>query len=325
MVLGLLLAIIAIQACLLYLERTANRASATQSAKLLTTFLQGDTSHVANGVGVSIRLQNVRFKWSDKIYVDTDNMAVRAVPIQGSSVDFDDLNSFVLSLQQSEVLIHADVLEGMLNESVFNFPESKVRDLKARLTKENGRQSVQLNGRVNVGVWIPFMMLAHLDVDTATNTLVMNVDQLKALGFIPAIKFVRWTPFHLDRLIAVPPNKTVMIDGNRIMIKPLGLFPPPRINGTMSSVVVDSSGIRLNFAGKPIDAPKSSAKNYVYLRGGTSQFGHFCMKDTDVLILDKNPADPFVFSLQHYAEMIPKSNVEVHDTQSVRVTMPDHP
>ena len=47
------------------------------------------------------------------------------------------------------------------------------------------------------------------------------------------------------------------------------------------------------------------------------------MYDTDVMILDQDQTDPFVFSLLHYADLIPRSNVEVHDTRSVRVTMPD--
>jgi hypothetical protein len=47
------------------------------------------------------------------------------------------------------------------------------------------------------------------------------------------------------------------------------------------------------------------------------------MLNTDILILDQDPADPFVFSLVHYADMVPRSKIEVHDTKSARVTMPD--
>jgi hypothetical protein len=108
-----------------------------------------------------------------------------------------------------------------------------------------------------------------------------------------------------------------------MMLKPFGLFPPPRIDGKMSGVIVDDKEIRLAFAGRPIPAPESSAKNYVYLKGGTSQFGNFRMLNTDILILDQDPADPFVFSLVRYAGMIPRSKIDVHDTKSVRVTMPD--
>src|SRR5712675_1634661 len=121
---GLLLAIVLAQSFLLFEQRTASKATEAQSAKLLTTFLQGDTTEFLGASGVHIRMQNVRFKWSDKVYIDTDNIAVRAVPVQGNVVNFDDLSSFHLVLQQSSVFIRPDVLEGMFNESVFNYPES---------------------------------------------------------------------------------------------------------------------------------------------------------------------------------------------------------
>ena len=322
----LLLLVAAAESFLLYQQRAVNRAAQTQSAKLLTTFLQGDTAQVPITSGVRIRLQNVQFKWSDKVYVDADNIALRAAPLEGTTVNFDDLSSFVMTLQQSTVMLRPDVLAGMLNESVFNYPESKLRDLKVTLTKEEKQDStysVNLAGSVKIVLWMHFTMVTHLLVDTQTNTLVIQVDHLKLFGFIPATRFTRWTPFHLDRLIAMPPNNSLMVDRNRILVKPFALFPPPRINGKLSRVTVDDKVIRLSFAGEPIAAPTSTDKNYVYLRGGSSQFGHFRMYDTDVLIVDKDPSDPFVFSLLHYAEMIPKSETLVPDTKSVRLTMPD--
>jgi len=320
---GLLVVVVLVQSFLLFEQRTASRATEVQSEKLLTRFLQGDTTQLSGASGVHIRMQNVRFKWSDKVYLDLDNMAVRAVPIQGSTVDFDDLSSFYLAMQQSVVVIKPKVLEGMFNESVFNYPGSKLRDLKVTLTQSDNQRVVSVKGSVNVGVWISFEMTTRLAVDTKTNTLVMEADHLKVLGVLPLLHLTKWKPFSLESLISLPPNKTLIVDGNRLMVKPFGLFPPPRVNGKMSSVTMDDNGIRLAFAGNPIPAPESSAKNYVYLKGGSSQFGHFRMLDTDILILDEHPADPFVFSLVHYADMIPRSKVDVHDTRSVQVTMPD--
>lgn len=320
----LMLAVIAAESFFLYQQWAVSKASKAQSDKLLTTFLQGDTAQAAGGSSVHIRLQNVRFKWSDKVYIDAGNMAVRAVPVQGTMVNFDDLASFHLIVQQSVVLIRPDVLAGMFNESIFNYPESRVRELKVSIAKDDkGVRTVELRGKVNVVAWVPFTMYTHLSVDTKTNTLVIAVDHLKVFGIIPATKLIRWTPLHLDRLIALPPNKSLLVDGNRIMVKPFALFPPPRINGKIASVEVDDNAISITFAGDAIPAPKSSARNYVYLRGGTSQFGRFRMANTDVLILDQNQANPFVFSLLHYAEMIPKSTVEIPDTKSARITMPD--
>ncbi|MEO5989036.1 MAG: hypothetical protein ABIU54_06400 [Candidatus Eisenbacteria bacterium] len=320
----LLLAIIIAQSFFLYQQRVVDKARRLQSDKLLTTFLQGDTAQSAGGSSVAIRLQNVRFKWSDKVYIDAGNMAVRAVPAQGRSVDFDNLESFHLVVQQSVVRIRPDVLGGMFNESIFNYPESRVRDLDVSITKDvHGVPMVVLAGKVNVLAWLPFTMYTHLSLDVKTNTLVITVDHLKLLGIIPATKLIHWTPLHLDRLIALPPNKSLWVDGNQIMVKPFGLFPPPRINGRIGSITVGASEISIGFAGDPITAPKSSARNYVYMRGGTSQFGRFRMVDTDILILDKEPKDPFVFSLRYYAQMLPRSIITLPDAQSAQLTMPD--
>ena len=94
---------------------------------------------------------------------------------------------------------------------------------------------------------------------------------------------------------SAPPNKSLMADGNRLMVKPFALFPPPRINGKIANVEVGDNTIGISFAGEAIQAPESSAKNYLYLRGGTWQLGHFRMADTNILILDQNQANPFVF------------------------------
>jgi len=220
-------------------------------------------------------------------------------------------------------MIRPSVLEGMFNESVFNYPHSKLRDLKVSLEESDQERVVRVKGSVNVGIWIAFTMTAHLGVDTQSNTLVIDVDHLKILGVLPVARLIKWKPFRLENIISLPPNKSLVVNGNRMFVKPFGLFPPPRVDGKMSKVTVDNDGIRLAFAGNPIPAPKSSAKNYVYLKGGASQFGNIRMLDTDILILDQNPANPFVFSLLHYADLIPRSRIEVHDTRSAQVTMPD--
>lgn len=321
-VVALLLAAVAVEGFLLWQQRSVIRSIQGHSASLLNAFLQ-DTTQVPEGRSVSMRLQNVRFKWSPRVYIDCTDMAVRAVPVNHEAVDFDDLASFVLALQQSSVLLRPSVLEGMLNESVFNYPESKLRDLKVQLGQEDKGWAVRMTGKVDMVTWIPFSMVAYLTVDHATNTLVMNIDRMKVFGFLPATKLVRLGPFQLEKIITMPPNRSLMISGNKIMVKPFALFPPPRVTGTVSNVTVGAEGIRLTFAGKAIPAPQLDARNYVYLRGGRATFGHFCMLDTDILILDQNPRTPFNFSLANYQSLIPRSRLDIHDLRSVRVTMPD--
>jgi hypothetical protein len=322
---GILLAIVCLETFLIYQTQAVNRAAHAQSSKLLATFLSGDTAKVREAGGVNIRLQNVRFKWSENVFIDAGGMAIRAVPIQGKTVNFDDPGSYALALQQSDVFLRPSVLQGMLNESVFNYPGSKVRDLKAQLIEEGGKNVMMMTGSANMGFWFPFNMLATMSVDHATNTLVLSVERLKVLGIIPATRVLKLKPFHLDKIIALPPNNSMLVKGNDIMVKPFGLFPPPRVTGTLSDVSMDTSGIHLRFAGKPIPAPAAAAGNgnYVYLKGGSAEFGNFIMLSTDILITDKNPSSLFSFSVLHYADEIPRSNIDVHNTRAVRVAMPD--
>jgi len=320
--LALLFLVIAVEGYFLYQQHVTCRVVEAQSAKLLNAFLQGDTAEAVRGRGVAIRLQNVRFKWSERVYIDAGNMALRAVPLRGSVVVFDDLETFRLTLQQSVVRLGPDVLQGMFNESIFNYPNSKIRDLEVALPQGDNQGLLRLSGRVNMAVWIPFTMFTRLSVDRQTNTLVLDVDHLKVMG-VPATKLLKLKPLHLDALISLPPNQSLMVSGNRIMVKPFALFPPPRISGTISNVTVEHNAIRLEFAGEPIAAPHAPDKNYVYLKGGSAQFGNFRVLDTDVLIVDRNQGDPFVFSLQNYQALLLKSAIAVHGTESVRVTMPD--
>ena len=78
-VIGLLVGVICLESFVLWQQRGVMRSIQGQSSKLLNTFLEGDTAQVPEGHSVSIRLQNVRFKWSDRVYVDTHDMALRAV------------------------------------------------------------------------------------------------------------------------------------------------------------------------------------------------------------------------------------------------------
>ena len=323
----LLVIVVLLEGFLLYQQSVAHRVTQKNSAELLNTFLKGDTAEVAAGRGgIHIRLRNVRFLWSPQVYIDTGDMALRAVPTGKSGVcNFDNLETFHLTLQQSSVRIRPDVMAGMFNESVFNYPGSKLRDFKVGIEKdEDGEGSLlKLSGKINVVAWIPFAMYSKLAVDRATNSMVMTVDHLKIFGGIPATKILKWGPMHLDKMMTLPPNQSVLVEGNTIHIKPFGLFPPPRIDGQLADVKIGSDDITISFAGAPVAAPHSDAKNYVYMSGGICQFGKFRMEDTDVLIVDRDQSDPFRFSVAHYADMVKKSRIDVRELRSITMSMPD--
>src|SRR5437588_218427 len=89
---------------------------------------------------------------------------------------------------------HRRAVTRTFNESVFNYPDSKLRDMKVALAQEDQKWGVRLTGSVKMVVWIPFTMFTLLHVDRQTNTLVIHVNRLQVLGALPATSLIRWKP-----------------------------------------------------------------------------------------------------------------------------------
>ncbi len=315
--------IIITEAVIIYAQNKVNKQIEEQSAKALKRFQQGDKTKLGESGGNYIKLQNVHFRWTNKIEVSIPKLTAKAVPINKSVfVNYDDLDSFVIKVYQGNVFIRPKVLEGMFNESVFNYPGSNLRGLKVNISPN---KQMILSGNLNVILWIPFEMTTSLRVDQKTNTLVISVQKLRVFGFIPATKLIQFDPLNLDRLLKVPRNNHLMVRENQIMVKPFGLFPPPKITGDMESIEVQPEMLKLTF--KSSNAPNFPSapkeKNYIYLDDGNSKFGRFQMLDSQVRVLDAHSQDPFKFYLANYFNELPKSKIEFHKDSSVTVTFPD--
>jgi hypothetical protein len=210
---------------------------------------------------------------------------------------------------------------------VFNYPGSNLRDLTVGIEKAGGQNHVKLAGSLKyLFLWIPFEMDTNLSVDRKTNTLVITVNNLQVFGIIPATWLIEFKPFNLQKLLTLPPNKYLIVRDNLMMVKPFGLFPPPRVNGTISGIAVTSNLIRLSFSGKShsFETLPANAANYIYLEGGNTRFGRLGMNGSEIMVLDRNPKTAFQFSLMNYLSYLPGSDVKIQPNGSVHVVMSDH-
>jgi len=326
-VIGLLSAIVLFETFIIWEQRRVNHEIAAQNAEAFGRFLKkgvvGD-----NQVGTNILFKNVRFCWSPAICVNANQLTATAQPFGNKrKVYFDNLNSFLVRVHNATVLISPTTLQGMFNESVFNYPDSSLRDLKVTISPDAGENRVKLAGSLKYLLWIPFEMGTQLKVDKESNTLVIAVEDLKVFGIIPAKWLLNFQPFNLEKLIHLPPNQHLIVHGNLMMVKPFGLFPPPHIDGKISTVHVMSKWIELEFAGKDpafSNIPQSGASNFIYLQGGNAQFGKIGMLGAQVQVIDKNPRDLFQFSLLNYLSYLPHSDVQLTDMGGAVLVMPDH-
>ena len=300
-----------------------------RAAVALRDFMSGSGDKASRSNGVDVYLQNVRFYWSSKIHLDANHLNAKAIPVNKNGVvDFDNPNSFMINLGQSDIALTPAVLGGMFNEGVFNYPGSKLRDLNVDVVNDQGSNRIKLSGSINYLFWIPFEMIANLTVDRRTNTLVMTVEDLHIFKFIPVHPLIRFHPFTMERILTLPANKQLDIERNRILIKPFGLFPPPRVTGEFRNITVSTHPKRIIIAfsspnGVNESLGRNERGNLILLKSGRSQFVNMIMRNTNVRVEDANPKTAFYFSLPTYRTELPKSKIHMNGDHSLDVVMPD--
>ncbi len=325
----ILLLLVAIETGIIVAQSQANKRIEAQSEQALSQFLKSG-EQPATGSGTDLLMQNVRFCWSRQICINTPRLTATAVPMgQQSLVNFDTLNGFMVRVRNATVQISPQTLQGMFNESVFNYPGSNLRDLTVGIQQAGPQNLVRLNGSLKyLFLWIPFEMDTRLSVDRPTNTLVIAVNKLNVFGVIPATWLIEFKPFNLQKLLTLPANRHLTISGNLMRVKPFGLFPPPRVDGRIADITVTPQLISLRFAGTEPDfqtLPRQSGPNRVYLEGGSTRFGKLGMINTQIQVIDQNPGNLFQLSLLNYKAFLPQSDVKLLADGSVTVVMPDHP
>ena len=325
--LAVLTLVVMVETAIIMEQKRVNAIIQGQSAQVMEEFLQRGTPSDGQ-TGTQVLMRQVRFCWSPRICINAPELTATAEPLgKQSTVNFDNLNGFMVRVHNAAVTITPKTLEGMFNESVFNYPGSTLRNLSVAIHDQAGVNRVRLGGSLNYFFWIPFEMDTVLGVDRKSNTLVIAVEDLKVFGFIPAKWLIDFQPFNLEKLLKLPPNKHLLVSRNKMMVKPFGLFPPPRIEGTIASVSVLPRLINLQFTGKSptfSEIPQSGATHYIYLQGGATRFGKIGMQGTQIQVIDRQPETPFLFSLQNYLDYLPQSLVQLKSQGAVVLQMPDH-
>mgnify|MGYP006920609484 CR=1 FL=1 len=284
---------------------------------------QGKTASITGGS--NILLKNVQYCWSKETCIITDHLSATAIPLNsGNNVLFDDLKSFIVEVHNGMVRISPRTLQGMFNESVFNYPNSTLRDLTVNIQKAGQENRITLAGSLKYFLWIPFEMDTNLKVDQASNTLVISVFKLTVFGFIPATWLIELKPFNLEKLLTLPQNRYLTVHQNLMMVKPFGLFPPPRINGKMSNITVLPQMIQLSFTGKEPTMTDANSNYSILVQNGNTQFGSIRIMDPNVKVRDLNPKDAFRFSLLNYLNYLPLSQIKLGSDSSVSLAMPDN-
>jgi hypothetical protein len=270
---------------------------------------------------VQVQMRNVGFHVDSTIVLDLQyarGRLRRASPEHPPYLD--DKRSFVLELDTARIGVSGPALSQLLNRYTFAYPGSPLKSLT--VTVEHGR--IRQRGRMR---GISFDVLGDLSL-TPEGDLRLHPTTIKAVG-LKVGGLMKFFGLHLQKLVNTDRAKGVRIQRDDFLLSPTKLLPPPSVEGKVGRVEVNDSEIVQIFeppAGKkvePLTPPLPKADHYMFFRGGVLRFGKLTMDDTDLMIEDADPRDPFDFWLDRYNEQLVAGTSRNTKDHGLIVEMPD--
>ena len=268
---------------------------------------------------VQVDVRNVMYHFTDQVTVHILQLHGLVLPTQGARFPvLDDVQSFTFAIHFAEIAIGTDALSNVLNQYVFAAPDAPIKDI-AVSTVGN---SVKVHGKLHAKGDIPFetegTAVATPEGHIRIHTHKVSVAQVSVKGLMDLLGLKTAQLINTDKV------RGVRLEGNDLILDPALLLPPPRITGRVTEVQVQGDHILQVFGTKPpAGATSPHSGNYMAYRGAQLRFGKLTMSDTDLVLIDMDPQDPFDFFLEHYKEQLVAGYTKTTPDFGLRVFMRD--
>ena len=239
------------------------------------------------------------------LYHFTDSIAAHIVDLQGDLVPtekggipiFDDANSFLLDIHSAEISITTDALASVLNQYVLAAPDAPLKTIHIATHEDK----LRIRGRLHSKGDLPFEVEGSLAV-TPEGDIRVHREKLKA-AHLPLKGLMDLLGETVSKLIDPRRVQGLRAEKDDLILIAAQLFPPPHIEGRLSSISVRGNEIVQRYGSAVRLNPKISG-NYMAYRGAQLRFGKLTMSDTDLILIDMDPQDPFDFYLDHYIDQL---------------------
>jgi len=273
-----------------------------------------------------IELRNVDLHVDAKNVMRVQSLRGEVIPATPGTIAWlDEPKSFRIRATSGRVSLDGNAVTALLNENAFNYPDAPIKNLRVRI--EDGK--VVQKGTLHKGVDIPFEMWA-VPVLQPDGRLRLHPDKLRILG-VDGLALMHAIGLHLASMMDLSKAHGASVTGDDIFLDPLQIIPPPFVDGRLSAVHIDGNLLVQDFARTADDSvfgtlvkPDSSARNFVYFRGGQLRFGKLTMTDTDLLIRDDDERDPFDLYFAEYNKQLAAGHTKNLEDLSLRTWMVDY-
>jgi len=260
-------------------------------------------------------MRNVLFHIDDDIRLRVSHLRGRMHDLRGKhTIVLDDKNTLLLTIAHAEISLTAEDLTILLNRYVFGYRGSPIRSL---IVEIDGDRLTQ-RGIMHKVLDIPFRMNAALSA-TEDGRIRIHPTAMDISG-LDGLKLLRAVDRSLEDLLDLSGAKGVTVEGNDLLLDPLEILPPPRIEGKLTDIrvrdglVVQTFGSAAAPGAEPLAVPVEAA-NHIYFRGGNIRFGKLYTVLADLEAIDTDEDDWFDFYLDHYHSQL---------VAGYHVTMPNY-
>jgi hypothetical protein len=250
---------------------------------------------------VQIAMRNVIYHYTEPIAVHVVRLQGELLPTKSEEVVvFDDKNSFTLALASAEIAISCDALAQVLNQNVLSGANAPIRDLsiqsknnqlviKGKLPQKKGDVSFETTGVLTV---------------EQDGRIRLHTEHLRA-AHLPVKALLDLLGIDIARMINTKKIQGISADKDDLILNPEEILPPPHIQGRVTAVRLQGNDIVQVFGKAPGEnfAAKQPG-NYLAFRHGDMRFGKLTMHDSDLIMIDADPRDPFDFYLDHYQDQL---------------------
>ena len=231
---------------------------------------------------------------------------------------FDEPSSFVLDVEAGVVATSLNEISGLLNAGLLQGSPLEGVSLAAE-----GKQ-LKLNGTLHKGIPLPVEMLS--DVGTSPDGRIrLHVVKLRVLK-LPVKGLLRSFHVRLDDLVNPKGATGIQVAGDDIYLNAEQVLPAPAIHGKLTDVRIgNKSGdlIAVFGAARPEVMKTKEWRNFIWMQGGTLNFGKLTMNHTDLVLIDTSDDEWFGFDLTRYQEQLVNGHIQMTPEAGLRVYMPD--
>jgi hypothetical protein len=247
---------------------------------------------------VRAEIRNVTYHFTDSISVHIFHLEGELVPVGKSGLPvFDDANSFAIDIRSAEISITTEALANALNQYAFAASDAPIKDI----TISTQGSKLKIKGRLHSKGDLPFESEGSLSV-TPDGEIRVHTEKVKA-AHLPIQGLMDLLGATIAKLIDTRKVRGVRAEKDDLILTPSEAFPPPNIQGHLSSVMIRGNEIVQQY-GKSSPPSVKMSGNYMAYRGAQLRFGKLTMSDTDLTLIDMDPQDPFDFYLDHYQNQL---------------------